>query len=746
MSMPDIASQQSDGRGLSAGEHELVQAVGQGRFVDLRVGDVELDDPVQGGNWAAERTVRAELLVGLLTGERTPDGGRLRAVKLRGARITGALDLEAAELVCPVLLADCYFEEPVNLGQATAPAIRLPGCYLTGLTAEQLRTSGNLDLSNGLTVEGETSLRGARIGGQLDLSRARLINPGRQALDAEGLTVEQSMFCREGVITGEVHLLGAHIGGTLSFDGTELINPGGCALNADVITVDKGVFFQHAFVGQGEVRLVGARIRGILALTGARLTNPGGRALNAYLLAVEHGMYGEDGFTVEGELRLSGAQIGGVLGLDRARLINPDASALEAEGLTVARDMSCRSLTAEGEVRMLGARIGGRLLFDAAHLANPGGRALYAVRQSVDDDLLFRHGFTAEGEIQLSDSRVGGHLEFIGARLTNPGAVALTGDTLIVEQNIVCGNGSVVDGEVSLAGARSGNMVSFAGATLNNPDGHALRGTRLTVDSDMYLQGFTATGAVQLSGARLGGLIDMSESALSNPDGHALDLEDVQATALLLRPRRSPDGAINLSNARIGLFDDDPKTWPTTLHLQGFSYNTLANDHVDVRGRLRWLARHPGGYVPETYDQLGAAYRRAGQEEAARRVAIAKQRHRRTVLNPVGKLADWLLYLTVGYGYRTWLAAFWLAGLLALGSVVFASAHPHHMTRVDVHGPEFNALAYSLDVLLPVGDLGQKTAWRPDGAAMYYSWAFMAAGWVLTTAVVAGLTGLLKRE
>ena len=64
---------------------------------------------------AAGRQIRAELLVDLLTGTRLPDGKPPRAVKLRGARITGSLDLEAATLTCPLLLQDCYIDEPVIL-------------------------------------------------------------------------------------------------------------------------------------------------------------------------------------------------------------------------------------------------------------------------------------------------------------------------------------------------------------------------------------------------------------------------------------------------------------------------------------------------------------------------------------------------------------------------------------------------------------------------------------------------------
>jgi hypothetical protein len=44
-----------------------------------------------------------------------------------------------------------------------------------------------------------------------------------------------------------------------------------------------------------------------------------------------------------------------------------------------------------------------------------------------------------------------------------------------------------------------------------------------------------------------------------------------------------------------------------------------------------------------------------------------------------GKLWNWLLYVTVGYDYRTWLAGLWLVGLLAVGTLVFDRAYPIHM-------------------------------------------------------------------
>jgi hypothetical protein len=55
-------------------------------------------------------------------------------------------------------------------------------------------------------------------------------------------------------------------------------------------------------------------------------------------------------------------------------------------------------------------------------------------------------------------------------------------------------------------------------------------------------------------------------------------------------------------------------------------------------------------------------------------------------------------------------------------------------------------VAYTLDVLLPIVDLGQEKAWYPQDSARVWTWVLTGAGWVLTTTVVAGLTNALKRD
>lgn len=258
-------------------EQQLREAILTGQLVDQREGNTSVDAAAHGSQWGARRTVPAALLADLLT--RGDGPAQPRALRLAGARITGRLDLEAAHLACPVLLWGCWFEEPVALTEATVPALRLPGCHLPALDAEQLTTRGNVELRHGFHARGEVNLGGAHIGGSLILDGATLNNPDGRALYADRLTVDQAMLCQEGFsVHGAVHLEGAHIGGSLRLKGATLSNPGGYALFARRLTVDQNMACQ-GFSVHGEADLDGARIGGGLLFEQATFTNPGGAAL-----------------------------------------------------------------------------------------------------------------------------------------------------------------------------------------------------------------------------------------------------------------------------------------------------------------------------------------------------------------------------------------------------------------------------------------------------------------------------------
>jgi hypothetical protein len=263
-------------------------------------------------------------------------------------------------------------------------------------------------------------------------------------------------------------------------------------------------------------------------------------------------------------------------------------------------------------------------------------------------------------------------------------------------------------------------------------------------------EGFTAEGEVCLSGAHIGGQLSFDGATLTNPDGEALQLQDLQAGTLLLRLQAPPDGLVEFTHAHVGVLVENEASWPRGLYLDGFVYDVLyETPPVKVTARLRWLTRNQEGYAPQPYEQLVAVYRKAGRDDDARKVAIAKQRCRRHTLNLPSRAWNSLLRWTVGYGYRPWQAGLWLVALWLIGTLIFAGTHANGQVTPAKKPEElqhFNPLVYALDVLLPIVNLGQEGGWVPHRFAAVAFWLLALAGWVLTTAVVAALTGLIKRD
>jgi hypothetical protein len=439
-----------------------------------------------------------------------------------------------------------------------------------------------------------------------------------------------------------------------------------------------------------------------------------------------------------------------------AVLRNAHGCALTADRLTVDQDMSCDArFQADGEVGLMGAHISGTLSFKGATLRNRGGHALVAGGLNIGGDMLCEGAFWVLGDVGLIGAHISGMLDFRGARLYSPGGLALAADGLTVDQIMLCEQGFRAYGEVRLVGAHIRGALSFNGATLRNPGGLALNANRLAVDHYMLCRELQAKGEISLLGVHISGALHFRGASLHNPGGLALNANRLIVDEdLHWEDGFYAAGAVQLRDARLGGLYDSKDTWPAQLLLDGLTYSRL----VDVRQvstkpqpkqRLGWLRRSPVGYTPQPYEQLAAVYRRAGQPEAARKVLIAKQWDRRSTLHPLGKPLNWLAYLTVGYGYRTGRAGLWLAVLGGVGPQVFNHAYQIGLltpARDKAQQPPFHAVGYAWDVLLPIINLGQESAWIPHGWAVRCTYGFILAGWVLTTAVVAGLTGVLKRD
>ncbi len=138
-------------------------------------------------------TVRAallrELLLGLYEHPLNPKG-----LRLRGARITGTLDLQGTDCSQDITLSACRIEGEMNLVNASLRGLHLQGCWVKAITADNARFSGSVYLRGESHVAGEIGLAGARIGGDLQLCGVTIDGGGQDAVFAPSLRVEGSAF------------------------------------------------------------------------------------------------------------------------------------------------------------------------------------------------------------------------------------------------------------------------------------------------------------------------------------------------------------------------------------------------------------------------------------------------------------------------------------------------------------------------------------------------------------------------
>jgi hypothetical protein len=206
----------------------------------LSLGGARLCNP-EGPALAADN-LQVQDMVFMSHGLQADGAGAEGAVRLVAARISGALSLGRA-----VLRND------------SGPA----------LVAHYLEVGGSLYL-DGAQATGLVRIASGRISGRLVGGRAVFHNDRGAALDAGRLYAAQGVDMRGATLTGAhdargaVHLRGAQIGGELNLSHCRIGNTGGGpALRASHVTVDGQVIIHHLTIEQGDITLRGSTVAGL---------------------------------------------------------------------------------------------------------------------------------------------------------------------------------------------------------------------------------------------------------------------------------------------------------------------------------------------------------------------------------------------------------------------------------------------------------------------------------------------------
>jgi hypothetical protein len=318
-----------------------------------------------------------------------------------------------------------------------------------------------------------------------------------------------------------------------------------------------------------------------------------------------------------------------------------------------------------------------------------------------------------------------------------------------------------------LYGAEIGGNLSCNGGDFQNPkmekvneSGTALNAIGAKVARSVHLSmQFNAKGQVRLYGAQVGGDLDCQSGKFESLD---------------------------LRNASIGAILDDEESWPKAgnLFLDGFVYRHISRGPDTARKRIEWLARQ-ASFTRQPYRQLAKVFREAGHDYGSRQISSEMERKiwegRGWYFRPL----SYLLQTTIGYGYFSMRALWWLLLLVILGSIVYSKgdrAGSFVPTQKDAYDnlantkklpgyyEPFRALPYSLENSFPLVKLGIQDKWTPGPDKQntnppkaswiarsflflespqflrLFRWLQTCAGWILATLFVGGVTGVIRKE
>jgi hypothetical protein len=258
-------------------ERLLCEAFPTGGWVDFRTGSPD-DDLAGAAGWGADRTIRAEILAGLLLGAGESLPGHFPAVRLRGARIAGLLDVAGATVSCALACEFCYFDTSPAFREATTRSVRLADSRLAGFDGTRMRVEGVFDLSR-TEVQAVLRIDRATINADMLLQEAVIDAAGSEdAVAARGLTVEGELDASKMVSRGPVRLTDARISGSVLLASATISARQSPAFNATNTVIGGGIDGRGMIV-DGETRLRHTRIAGSLNLAEAQLRNPGAAAL-----------------------------------------------------------------------------------------------------------------------------------------------------------------------------------------------------------------------------------------------------------------------------------------------------------------------------------------------------------------------------------------------------------------------------------------------------------------------------------
>ncbi len=688
----------------------------------------------------AEKTVRPALLRWLCQNSRDPDHVDMHGILLSGAIIPGTLDLDYLDIGVPLWLDFCKIEK-LSL-RARLRELSLDNSTITdGVDAHRAQVDGNWYM-RGAEVAGPFTISGAILEGQFSANGAHFRGKDSDAIIAQGVKAT-GWFMNAAEVDGCFDINSAALDGQFNANGAHFRVKDGDAINAQGVKATD--WFMRGAKVDGHFDINGAVLAGQFSANGAHFRGKVGDAITAQgLKAAGWFMHLAE---VDGRFDINGAVLEGQFGAKGAHFRVKDGDAINAQAVKAAGWIMRNGCRAAGHINLSGTQMQVLDLSDST--VDARGSVAISLVNARCENVFAAPGFSALGAFVCDGAKI-------------------TGVLLLRKAHILAGAFEAPD-------------------AANESYGHTLAIS--AVDAEIGRLALPETIGTK-AGPNVVGVIDLSHARIGTLEDYRAGWYPPVEPTHRLRPWLQKNRATRWST-----LEPNDKRWDIQhLVLDGTVYEHLEHPNGTVNGdgepnwraRMRWLMSQGRSQLrqcfnPQPWQQLAQTFARMGYEEDARQIAIQRRILQRAAEpNLFMRLVSFLLQIFANYGFSPWRTVLWSIGVVVLCGAIYAGlgqcafdcpiafgagtdlrqiasgefigvagdvlAEANNDGGVGQY-PAFNPWFYSLDLFIPILDLGSDAYWRPISLAGYVlSVIEQILGAFLVALAVTGFTGLLTRD
>ncbi len=399
------------------------------------------------------------------------------------------------------------------------------------------------------------------------------------------------------------------------------------------------------------------------------------------------------------------------------------AAKVTCEGCHFHASLSFTRCQFDDEFRLADSQVDGDLLFLRPMIRLPQKKVghLFISGAHVNGKLSLLEPNLAGGSIAAAEVTANDvDVNLTGVRIGELNLSHLNADHL----SITSRPGSSHLASLWLTGANLKTNLNLEGLAINN-----LVAPQMTIGSRTILQNVAVANKLTLSSTTLDSLLwtlTTSKGAGVWPKEMVLD-DFTFKSGIVTQPVQNSGPANGSAPLQEFGGENDQETDVTLEFLQRADFSQSAfnsyEDELDRRG--------------ETHEA----------EDVFIEMHRARRRHDFKALNPatwLTTLFDYFQEYVLGYGRSAVPPLVWSVVFIALGTYFFRRRDL--MASTDEKAPAFSPFWYSLEMFLPIVDLGVAKSWRPRASSFLVTYAriHQIAGWVLIPVALAAITGAVK--